>query len=306
MRRSKRKTLTLWSTSRLFPIICLEDRTLPSTLVALVDTGVNLQSSTDQPYYDIVDGYDAETAQPATADGSNISENFLMGAGGAAHGSIVADEIVQGIKDTVNQPSAGNPSVLILPIRDTYESGQYAGQEDSVAIIRGIFYAGYHHASVINLSVNYVEGSWFSTFQYNVPSNPDPSYTNLYPSLQDAINYATSKGSVVVAAGGNHHYDLDSTDTNPSDPTYNGYYPAYDYPAWFHTSDMLVAAAIDSNGNVASDYGPIHVDLGAHATQDATSYAAGYVSGVTGVVAALRPDLGNTQLVTLIKSSVQQ
>src|SRR5262249_9607955 len=59
------------------------------------------------------------------------------------------------------------------------------------------------------------------------------------------------------------------------------------YPADYTFSNMIVAAAVDASGNLAQDsnWGPVHVNLGAPA--DPTSYAAGYTSGVVGAVAAL-------------------
>src|SRR5690348_10342330 len=92
-----------------------------STLIAEVDTGIDLNSTADLPYYDILDGYNAYTGQPATPDGSNIADNSFNG--GHGHGSTVADSIVSGIIDTKSQPGAGNADVKIMPIRVTNNSG---------------------------------------------------------------------------------------------------------------------------------------------------------------------------------------
>jgi hypothetical protein len=37
----------------------MQQRTLLTTLIALVDTGVDTSNTTDSPYYDLADAYDA-------------------------------------------------------------------------------------------------------------------------------------------------------------------------------------------------------------------------------------------------------
>lgn|GEM_PF-1663960 len=274
----------------------LEHRRLLTTLIAEIDTGIDLKSAADSPYYDIADGYNAYTQQPATADGSNIADNSL--GSGHGHGSAVADSIVSGIQAAQQQPGAANTDVKILPIRVTNGSGS----EDIGtfnAVLRGIFYAAYHHASVINISIVFEE-----TFDGagSVPNNPDPSYTNHSPTFEDAIAYANSKGAIVVTGAGNDHYNIDSTD-----PSLNGYLPYNLYPTSVLAPNLIVAASTDASGNLTSvsNYGPVHVDLGTQAMQNATSYAAGYISGVTGVVSALSPNMTPTQRVNLIESTAQ-
>src|SRR5215217_5194938 len=186
----------------------LDARLLLSTLVAVVDTGVDLNSATDAPYYDLTTGYNAYTQQASTVDGSNIADNSA-GLGNHGHGSTVADSVVMGIKDTVAQPGADGADVKIMPIRVTSDSGNLDGNSYG-AVIRGIFYAAYHHAAAINVSIVFLS---LRDVAAHVPNNPDPSYTNTSPTFQNAIDYARSKGSVVVTGAGNNHYDLDSTDT---------------------------------------------------------------------------------------------
>lgn len=259
----------------------LEYRRLLTTLIAEIDTGIDLNSAADSPYYDIADGYNAYTQQPATANGSNIADNSL--GSGHGHGSAVADSIVAGIQAAQQQAGAASTDVKILPIRVTNSSGsEDIGSFN--AVLRGIFYAAYHHASVINISIvfeEYYDGAG------SVPNNPDPSYTNNSPTFQDAIAYAESKGAIVVTGAGNDHYNIDSTD-----PSLNGYLPFNLYPTSIIAPNLIVAASTDASGNLTSvsNYGPVHVDLGSQANQNATSYAAGYISGVAGVVSRAQPE----------------
>lgn len=275
----------------------LDPRVLLATLIAEVDTGVQLANQADVPYYDLADGYNAYTQQPALPDGSNVADNSL-GATGHGHGSTVADSIVMGIQAAAAAPGGASANAKIMPIRVTNSSGQEDGNTFS-AIVRGIFYAAYHHASVINVSIVFLEASDAPAY---VPNNPDPSYTNPFPTFANAIAYAQSHGAVVVTGAGNDHYNIDSTD-----PTQNGYYPDSLYPAADLAPNLIVAASTDSSGNLTSisNYGPVHVTLGAPAIQNATSYAAGYISGVTGAVASLAPGLSANQLAGLIESTGQ-
>ena len=52
--------------NRFRPFDFLEPRSLLSTLIALVDSGVDLASATDSPYYDFSAAYDAFKSRFAT------------------------------------------------------------------------------------------------------------------------------------------------------------------------------------------------------------------------------------------------
>ena len=82
-----------------------------------------------------------------------------------------------------------------MPIRDT-SSGLII---DSNALIRGVYWAADHGASVINLSVNY---------SYDPVLN-DPADPHNGASLSQAILYAQTKGAVVVTAPGNQALNID-------------------------------------------------------------------------------------------------
>ncbi len=248
----------------------LEDRSLLTVLIALVDTGVDLTSSADGPYYNFSAAYDAYSQQPAAQYGDGVVQDTSLQHG---HGSTVADLIVQGIQAAESQPGAGAAGVQIMPIRDT-SSGDNI---DASALVRGVYWAADHGAAVINLSVA-------STSDPVLQDLADPHNGS---TLSQAIAYAQSKGAVVVTAPGNDAINIDHLVLYPayaSDPVYSTASPA--------PTNVIVAAAVDAAGNLTSvsSWGPNHVDLGAYSNvQGFTSYSAGYTSGVAGVIAALLP-----------------
>ncbi len=248
----------------------LEERALPSTLIALIDSGVDLTSPVDSSYYNFADAYDAYDQETAAQSGDRVVQDTSLQHG---HGSTVADLMVQGIQAAEAQPGAGNANVQIMPIRDT-SSGLNI---DSNALIRGVYWAADHGASVINLSVNYNSD----------PVLDDPGDPHNGDSLSQAIEYAQTKGAVVVTAPGNAALNIDDIVLYPPDADDPLYSTASPVP-----TNVIVAAAVDASGNLTSvsSWGPQHVDLGAYTnSQGYTSYSAGYTSGVAGVIADLLP-----------------
>jgi hypothetical protein len=248
----------------------LEARSLLSALIALVDSGVDLTSTTDSPYYDFAAAYDAYDKETAAQYGDQVVQDTSLQHG---HGSTVADFIISAIEQTESQPGAGGADVKIMPIRDT-SSGLNI---DSSALVRGVFWAADHGAVVINLSVSYNAD----------PVLSDPTDPHNGSTLSQAILYAQAKGAVVVTGSGNSALNIDRLVVYPpyaDDPLYT--------TASVPPSNLLVAAAVDASGNLTSvsNWGPIHVDLGAYAgPQGFTSYSSGFTSGVAGVVADLLP-----------------
>jgi subtilisin family serine protease len=145
------------------------------------------------------------------------------------------------------------------------------------AAVAAVYFAADHGARVIN-------ASWGGAM-------PDQA-------LDDAIGYADRKGVVFVTAAGN------SGTNNDLVPT---------FPASYHTPNMLVVAAVDASGALASfsNYGVQSVDLaapgvnilstypralGGYAWLSGTSMATPFVSGVVSLVAGLHPTWTAEQL----------
>ena len=93
-----------------------------------------------------------------------------------------------------------------------------------------------------------------------IPSFDDPADPHNGASLSQAIEYAQTKGAVVVTAPGNLASNIDQLVVFPpyaNDPIYSTAQPV--------PSNLIVAAAVDSSGALTSvsSWGPAHVDLGA-------------------------------------------
>ncbi|PWK13446.1 FlgD immunoglobulin-like domain containing protein [Tumebacillus permanentifrigoris] len=187
------------------------------------------------------------------------------------HGTHVSG-IAAGIIDNGVGISGVAGKAKILPIKAMNASGQ--GYDIDIA--EGITWAADHGAKVINLSLG------------------SPSFSQ---TTQDAINYAWSKGILIVAAAGNSNSAA-------------AFYPA----AGDH---VLSVMATDENNARASfsNYGTT-VDIAAPGTSIyATTYDGGYgykqgtsmaspnVAGVAALVWNYRPTLTNAQLEKVLESS---
>ncbi|MFC7373182.1 S8 family peptidase [Fictibacillus iocasae] len=148
---------------------------------------------------------------------------------------------------------APNVSIYAVRVLDANGSGSLSG------IANGIYHAADNGAKVISLSLGGPSGS---------------------TSLQNAVNYAVSKGAVVVAAAGNE---------STSAPSYPAYY-----------SNTIAVAATDSADRLASfsnygswvDVAAPGVDIlstvpgGSYAYMSGTSMATPLVAGVAGLLAS--------------------
>ncbi len=137
------------------------------------------------------------------------------------------------------------------------------GRFDSAVAARGVIWAVNHGANVINMSLVNIEPS---------------------PRLEEAINYAWSHGAVVIAAAGNLVGDK------------------IVYPAYY--SNCIAVAATDSYDHIASwssqggwvDVAAPGVDIystlpdNKYGYKSGTSMAAAHVSGLAGLLFALRSD----------------
>lgn len=150
---------------------------------------------------------------------------------------------------------------------------------------KGIRYAAREGAKVINCSF----GS-----------------TSQNEALHDAIEYARSKGALVVVAAGNDGKNIDKTP---------------EYPAAWIDGNILTVAATGQNGKLASfsNYGGTAVDVaapgaeilstytrGRYATLDGTSMAAPIAAGTASMVRARDPNLSWKSIKSIVRSKVDR
>lgn len=189
------------------------------------------------------------------------------------HGTHVAGIAAALTNNTIGVSGLGfNSSLLSAKVLDFSGSGYYSW------ISNGIVWAADNGAKVINLSLG---GSSYSS------------------TLANAVNYAWSKGVVVVAAAGNNK------SSNPI------------YPA--NLNNVLSVAATDSNDQKAnfSNYGT-WVDVtapgvsilstykGSYAYLSGTSMATPLVSGLAALIFADNSSSTNSQVVEKIKSTADK
>jgi type VII secretion-associated serine protease mycosin len=194
--------------------------------------------------------------------------NFACDSHGTAAASIIAAKPAQGIGFRGVAPDS-----LILPVRITDRELNDDGEPtpiDPGTVAQGIRWAADHDAKVINLSL-----SGYGDFK----------------AVRDAVDYAQSKDSLLVAAAGNRQ---------GSQP---GAGPAKSFPASY--DGVLGVGSIDNAGarSDGSQIGP-YVDLVApgedvlaatrvagHAYWTGTSFAAPFVAATAALVRAAWPEL---------------
>lgn len=206
-----------------------------------------------------------------TADGYDFVDNDALPNDEQGHGTHVSG-IVAAWGNNAQGVAGVAYNARIMPVRvlGVSGSGQYS------AIAAGIAYAAEHGAHVINLSLG----------------GPTPANT-----LQEAIDYAWTRGAVVVCAAGN---------ASSSVPN---------YPAAYENC-LSVAATTPNDGRASfSSYGTT-VDIGAPGTGilstvrgnayqawNGTSMAAPNVAGTAALVKAAHMEWGNTQIRQAILST---
>lgn len=248
-------------------------------IVAVIDTGVdinhqdlgnNIWSNTREipgngidddgnGYIDDVHGWNFNN------DNNNVLDNN-------GHGTHVAG-IVAGVNNGVGVTGvAYNSQIMSIKALDESGSGSYS------AIANGIYYAVDNGANVINLSL----GGTFSN-----------------RTLKSAIEYASSKGVVVVMAAGN---------SGGSTP---------DYPARYANQTGIAVGAVDANGNLtnfsnrsgntemayvtAPGQGIYSsVPNNQYASYNGTSMATPYVAGVVALMLSANPNLTEAQIRSII------
>ena len=146
--------------------------------IAVVDTGVDLKHP--DLASKLVTGKDFQAGARDCPPGPQ-DEN--------GHGTHVAG-IAAAVTDNAIGVAGTAPAAKIMPVRVLDASGS----GDSSTIIAGIRYAASHGAKVINLSLGEME-----IVGQTQAINQD---------IEDAVNYAWSKGALVVGAAGNDTFPL--------------------------------------------------------------------------------------------------
>src|SRR3954451_2658789 len=223
-----------------------------NSTVAILDTGV------DSMHEDL-----AGKVLP----GTSIFDPFADGTNDPnGHGTEMAGIVAASADNGIGIAGVGYAGVNVMPVQVLNAQG--TGQDSD--IIQGIVYAADHGADVILMS--------FST----------PGYSS---ALQDAVDYAWSKGAVLVAAAGN-------------DASSVAHYPAGDH-AVVGVGNTDQSDALDPSSNYGADVfmaapgsGIYTTGLGnSYATISGTSASAAEVAGAAALIKAASPSSSNGTIV---------
>ncbi len=252
-----------WGLRRIEAPLAWDTTTGTSTVVvAVIDTGVDLNHPDLQGH--LVDGYDFIRPDRAPQDDNG-------------HGTHVAGTIAATLNNNVGIADVA-PNVSVMPVKVFGRTGR--GNDDGVA--EGLYWAVDHGAWVINMSFG-----------------PAFSGTQATPMVEEAIEYASSMGAVVILAAGNR---------GTSEP-----------PTLSQSQGVISVAATMPNDARApfSNHGP-WVHVGAPGTgimstffdgtstyriESGTSVAAPHVAGVAALLLSLRPSLSPAEVDAIIRST---
>ena len=234
-----------------------------SAIVAVIDTGI-LGTHEDLGGV-LLPGFDFVLG---TGDGL-VADNF--------HGSHVAGIVAANVNNNLGIAGAGD-SLRVLPVRVL----NGAGSGSSAAVANGIIWAADQGADVINLSLGSTSNSLV---------------------VESAVDYAVSKGVVVVAAAGNS-----GALRNP-----------IIYPAALDNVVSVAAIASDSSRAGFSGYGSWvditapgvsirSLDIGSDASYayaSGTSMATPYVAAAAGLLRAADPSLTVVEIRNLLNATAE-
>ena len=265
-------------------------------VVAVIDTGVRLdhedleaniwhnareipgdgEDNDENSYVDDVTGWDfvsLDASQVSPDDDPGPPDNEPLDVYG--HGTKMAG-IIAARADNDKGVAGIAPQVKIMPLRSGYLEGPEDGSFQDAASIEAIYYAADNGADIINMS-----------FGGTLESS----------ALRAALDYAASRGVLLVASAGN---------AGRNTMSYPGSYP-----------NVIAVAAIEKSGERSdrSTYGR-WVDIaapgyeiwtttadGGYGWTEGTSPAAAVVSGVAALALSAHPELTREQLTAQLLSS---
>ncbi|WP_101789299.1 S8 family peptidase [Nonomuraea indica] len=181
------------------------------------------------------------------------------------------------------------PSARILSVRVTLENGDPLRAQgrpgNPGALAAGIRYAVDRGADVISMSLGGGDGSWEGS-----------------AAEEEAVQYAISRGAVLVASSGN---DGETTNRRNFPAAYPGVIAvgAVDRRlrvAGFSNRQDYVSVVAPGTGIVTAD------GHGSYVMGDGTSSASALVAGIAALVKGLRPDLSPYQVRTAIERGARQ
>jgi thermitase len=255
----------------------------PSTIVAVLDTGIDLFNPDFAGKIWTNFANDASQGYPGDVHGWNFINNTPDVRDNDGHGTHVS-AIIAAIGNNNDGVVGVDPSAQIMPLK--FLDAQGNGSTD--AAMSAIYYAVNHGARVINASWGGVD--------YSAP-------------LANAIAYANAHNVVFVTAAGN---DGTNNDVIPS-------YPA----SFRQPNELSVASVDRFGNLAGfSNYGASTVDLAAPGVDiisdvptsidpsglqllSGTSMSTAYVSGVAALVAGINPSLTASQIVHRLDSTAK-
>ena len=225
-----------------------------NVVVAVVDSGVRA-SHPDLAGKVLTNGYDF-----IANDADPTDEN--------GHGTAVAGTVSPASNNQLGVAGVSwNTPILPIRVLDANGSGSYS------AISNGITYAADRGAKVINLSLGGTSSS---------------------RTLQDAVNYAWNKQSVLVAAAGNNGNNVTFYPAACTNVVAVSATDANDVrPSWSNFGSYVDVSA--PGANILSLFGADQ-----YAAWNGTSFSCPVASGVVALAASANPKLSNVQLVDLL------